>query len=83
MTEQARAVEEGMMVTVRASLDPESDQWMVTGPYWFTGRAVDEAGHYSVLIEGEANAMEHARELTECIEGCGIKVYPKRPWTPG
>lgn len=68
---------DGMTVTVRASMDPKSDLWMVTGPYWFTGRAEDEAGHYSVLIEGEADAMDHARELAAEVEGCDIKVFGK------
>ena len=82
MSDQSIQTDEGMMVSVRAGFDPSSDLWMVSGPYWFTGEAQDEEGCYSVLIEGEADAMQHARELAAEVDGCGIKVYPKTAWVP-
>ena len=77
MSKQPAEPEAGMIVTVGASLDPKSDLWMVTGPYWAPDGDNGAAGVYSVLIEGEADAMEHARDLAAMVTDCRIEVYPK------
>ena len=74
MTDDSKLPGEGMIVTALQSQDPERDVWLVTGPYWEAGGDGDALAAFSSMIEGETEALRHARELVEDMPGCKLVI---------
>lgn len=70
MPHESKLPGEGMIVTALQSQDPERDVWLVTGPYWEAGGDEDALAAFSLMIEGEAEALAHAKHLARTLPGC-------------
>ncbi|MEI2707357.1 MAG: hypothetical protein V9G18_14105 [Albidovulum sp.] len=73
MTDESKPGE-GMIVTALQSQGPGSNIWLVTGPYWEAGGDDDALAAFSSMIDGEAEALEHARELVADLPGCKLVI---------
>lgn len=62
---------EGMVVT---ALEGDRGIWLVTGPYWEAGGDDEAMAAFSSMIDGEAEALAHARQLVGNLPGCKLVI---------